>query len=218
MAIIGQVLFISTFYAFDVRYVFHILPSLLIGTAILLSRLEVLSRSKNHILLFTLFLLCLMVGYSIQSMPRLRKQVALNLKYAETPWWYISVQEVGNFFDTQAKSTFSNPENPPSVITAIPPFLFDFYLDKSPDLLPMHPDQDFRQARNQTWGENDYTDFIALYQTKLEEGRDVYVSNYGIAGAGHFAQSFDTIKERFGLTEVYTGCHQLCNLYKLELK
>lgn len=207
-ATISQLLFISLFYVVDIRYVYHFLPVLLIGFGFFLQhmRKSLLKKELN----FYIFIGVIFAIYLAGSIVRLKSTVMVNLKYAETPWWYLSQLEMNRYFDQTTQLR-------PILITLSAPFLTDNYTNNNYTTLPLNDQQDFRGNMPEVWGPNDYSNLIELYKQKIEEGQLVYVTNYGVSAAGHFQQSYKAIKEEFTLIEVQTGCYNLCNIYKLEL-
>lgn len=211
VAVITQLLFMSAFYSIDVRYVYHFLPIVLIGFAFFLQHLQK-TLFKNKINFYTVLLVFITI-YSITNLVRLKSAVMVNLKYSESPWWYLAQVEMNNYFDTLPKVT-----QKPLLITLLAPYFADNYSHNNYLPLPLSNQQDFQEYFPLVWGDGDYSDFIALYNKKLSQGHDVYITNYGISGSSYFQDSYDTIIQNFKFTQVATGCHNLCNIYKLEQK
>jgi hypothetical protein len=212
---IMQLLFISTFYVVDTRYVYNFLPTLLIGFAFLLDLIRkklVFSlpffKEAKHNYTFYIISFVLLAYYLIPLAPTIKKQIGLNLKYTETPWWKVSVDEMNIFF---------KEENNNYLITLASPYFLDYYSNQNYQPLPLNEQQDFHGKFKQIWEEGDYSNLTKLYQSKLDN-HNVYVTNYGINGADIFRSSFKNIEENFTLTEVHTGCHKLCNIYQLSIK
>lgn len=210
VAVVSQLLFISTFYVVDIRYVYHFLPVLLLGFGFFLQHLNKTILKKN--LNFHIFLLVLLVIYLAGNILRLKSAVMINLKYSETPWWYLSQLEMNNYFDNLEKTN-----KKPILITLSAPFLTDNYSNLDYTTLPMNNEQDFHGSFEKVWGPNDYSNLIELYKQKINEGYRVYITNYGVSAAGHFQQSYKEIEANFNLNEAQTGCYNLCNVYQLEL-
>lgn len=208
-----QLLFISTFYVVDTRYVYNFLPTLLIGFGFLMDLIRkklvfTLPLFKEAKYNYTFYIIsgALLIYYLIPLAPTLKKQVGLNFKYTETPWWKVSVDEYNNFF---------KEENNNYLIALHSPFFLDYYSNQNYQPLPMNQDQDFNSKFVQIWGEGDYTDLIGLYKTKMID-HNVYVTNYGINATGSFEESFKDIEKNFDLIQVHDGCHHLCNIYQLQ--
>lgn len=212
---IFQLLFISTFYVVDSRYVYNFLPTLLIGFGFLLDIIRkkvafTLPFFKEAKLNYTFYIISfvLLAYYLIPLAPTLKKQVGLNLKYTETPWWKVSVDEMNIFF---------KEENNNYLITLASPYFLDYYSNQNYQPLPLNKQQDFHSQFSNIWGKGDYSDLNKLYESKLE-GNNVYITNYGINATDLFKNSFKNIEENFILTEVHSGCHNLCNIYQLSIK
>jgi hypothetical protein len=209
LSAIAQLLFISTFYVVDIRYVYHFLPILILGFGFFLMLLRK-SLFKNKINFYA-FILMILIIYFGSNMMRLKSVVMINLKYAETPWWYLSQLEMNNYF-----KEYESYKNKPYLITLASPFLTDNYSNQNYQVLPLNDQQDFRSAMNKIWGNDNYQNLIELYKNKLENEREVYITNYGVSAARHFEQSYKEIENNFALTQVHTGCHNLCNVYQLQ--
>jgi hypothetical protein len=211
VAIIAQLLFISTFYVVDIRYVYHFLPTLLLGFGFFL---QLLNKSflKNKINFYA-FITMILIIYLGSNILRLKSAIMVNLKYAETPWWYLSQVEMNKYFNEYQESSTK-----PSLISLASPFSVDNYSDQNYVVLPLDAQQDFRRAMSEVWGPNNYENLIKLYENKLLNNEEVFLTNYGINGAGYFQESYSEIEKNFVLTKVHTGCHNLCNIYQLSIK
>ena len=210
----GQIFFISTFYAADARYIYNAIPTLIFGFAILFVSLLKIFKTRNLKFIFYVFLAGLFIFYLVTNTIRFKKQIMLNLRYAETPWYYISVKKFNEFFTPDKVVNGKKP----ILISALVPYFVDFYSNGNYSLLPLSPEQEFRSAREMIWGPNDYSDLPKLYRKYLADGRSAYVERYGVGNEDYLYNDFKIVEENFKLTEVATGCYQLCNIYKVELK
>ena len=152
--------------------------------------------------------------YVFNNALRIKNQISLNLKYAETPWYYISVLKLNEYFTDDKVIDGKKPV----VISALPPFLVDFYSNGNYTLLPLSYEQEFRSAKEITWGPNDYTDLPKLYTKYIKEGYDVYVSRYGLGNEVYTNRDFEIIMKEFQLDLVWPGCYEQCNIYTVGLK
>lgn len=200
--------FMSMFYVVDARYFYHAIPIALIGVGIACSMAYRIAKRKS--LWVGIGIACLVVFYLLSNFSRLKFQLSLNLKYAENPWYYVSVRKVDEYLSSQ---TF---EKEPVVISPVPPFLFDFYAKTPMLLLPLHKEQEFRNARTQTWGEHDYTNLRAVYSEYIKQGYPVYLSTYGLGNEGFLHQAREQMDKDFHLTLVMDECYSLCKVYKVE--
>ncbi len=209
--LLSSILFMSTFYSLDMRYLYHGIPTLLIGFVMFW---EFLLSSKNvtrytlHVVLVVLFLFSFAT-----SAARLKKQIMLNLKYAETPWYYLSVVKLNEYF---AKLPIKKQKT--IVISSLIPYYIDFYSNKTYDLLPLSLEQEFRNNRKEAWGNNDYSDLLALYKSYLDRGYDVYVHNYGLGNEKKLQNDHDAIHTYFKTTLVSAGCFGACNIWRVNLR
>ena len=215
----AQVIFMSLFYDHDGRYIFIALPVIFIGFTYFLkfgtglfskiNKQALLFNGKN---IFLFFISLVFLIYNANNFTRIKSQISLNLKYAEQPWYYLSVLEFNNFF---AESTLPKK---PILISAVAPFLIDFYSNNNYSPLPLSSAQEFRgESRKKIWGKNDYSDLIKLYKSKIDAGFDVYITKYGLENNTFKIADFKIINESFTLTKVHSGCHDQCNIYKLGL-
>lgn len=209
--LIVQILFASTFYAYDLRFIFIVLPILIIGFSLFLSGSYRFLQKRGLKVVFYLGIIFLFIFYFYNNALRLKDQVVINLKYAETPWTYISVLRLNEYFD-------NGRENKPYVISPLPPYYFDYFSNENYKLLPLSSEQEFRKSRELIWGPGDYSDLHRLYEQKLEQGNKLYVSTYGLGVEGYLHGAFNRLQEDFVLNEVYSKCHDLCKLYEVELR
>jgi len=209
LSAIAQLLFISTFYVVDIRYVYHFLPILILGFGFFI---KLLSHSllKNKINFYA-FITMILIIYLGSNVIRLKSVIMINLKYAETPWWYLSQLEMNNFF-----KEYETDMEKPYLITLASPFLTDNYSNQNYRVLPLNDQQDFKSTMNEVWGNDDYEDLIELYKNKLENEQEVFITNYGINATSLFEATFKNIENNFTLTQVHSGCHNLCNIYQLQ--
>ncbi len=236
-----SLLSISTFYSLDMRYLFHIIPTVLIGFVkfwvFIYEKLQILnpksysnpklSKSKNKInmtfrvsdlfkfwgLGFSVLLLTLFGYYLATNAVRFKKQIMLNLKYAETPWYYISVLKLNEYFKNYPAS-----KPVPVVISSMIPYYIDFFSNNKYTLLPLSPDQEFRSHKKSVWGDFDYSDLIKLYYKVLLSGHELYVHNYGLGNEKVLHDDFKKIEENFVMKKVSEGCYDLCNIWQLKMK
>jgi len=207
---LSQICFMSLFYSNDARYIIIILPSALLGFALFLEKIFCSYRNIKFYVP-TYFLLFIFILYFANNFIRLKSQISLNLKYAETPWWYLSILDYNKFF---AQNTFANK---PYLIALHSPFLVDFYSNQQYQLLPLSSQQDFRGMSQAVW-EIDFTnDLLNIYQEKIKQGEKLFITNYGTSASTTFASDFAQIKNNFILEEKQSGCHNLCNIYQLSL-
>lgn len=211
----SSIIFISTFYSFDARYIYIAIPSLLIGFGLFLNNItEKIGIKKNIIINFIMLIfICI---YLISNFTRIKGQISLNLRYAETPWYYIAVLKMNEYF-TKDKIVDNKK---PVLISALPPFLIDYYSNGNYILLPLSYEQEFRgqEVRQIVWGPNDYSDLPALYTKYLKDGFNLYVSRAGLGNEGYTNRDFNTIVEEFETELVLPGCYDQCNIYTVKLQ
>lgn len=212
--LVASVFFMSTFYSFDSRYILCVIFILLIGLNIFLNLLLKFLANEGLNKIFYVILSIFVLWYLLSNGLRLKNQIMLNLKYAETPWYYVSILEMNKYF------TSDKIENNKKsvVISAMAPFLIDLFSNNNYSLLPLSYGQEFRNEKQTVWGPNDYSDLIKLYKKYINEGYSVYVARYGLGNETETNRDYKIIERSFNLLKVYTGCYEQCNIYKLELK
>lgn len=213
LLLFGEILFMSVFYAFDMRYIYHAIPTLLLGFAFLLSLLRDFLKRKKANKVFIGLILIIFGSYFLKNAIGLKSQIMINIKYAETPWYYISVLKLNDYF-TEDKILDGKK---PIVISPMPPYYIDYYSNKNYELLPLSNEQEFRKGMNEAWGIRDYSDLFKIYRGYLEEGRLLYVSTYGLGNEVYLHNAFDSLKSKFVLNEVYDGCYTQCKIYQVKI-
>ena len=211
---------LATFYSADTRYIYNLLPTILVGIAFFFVWLKDVLESfsvTNTQLVISIACLLILAGYSFNNFTRLKSQVSINLKYAETPWWYISVNQMNTFIEDYNKQK-PESEKQTIVISPMVPYFVDLYSTADFRLLPLDQDQDFRGEKIEVWGEDDYSDLIQLYEQKILDGHPVFVARYGIGNEKPKQNSFAAIDEYFSITKVQAGCFDQCDIFKLQLK
>lgn len=206
------VMFMSTFYTFDARYIYVAIPTLLIGFGLFLHTIEN-TIGRNRKLIVNFLILIFIYVYLISGLIRIKSQISLNLKYAETPWNYIAVLKMNEYF---TKDKIINGKKP-VLISALPPFLIDYYSNENYTLLPLSYEQEFRGIKEIVWGPNDYSNLPKLYRKYLNQGFDVYVSRAGLGNEGYTNRDFSAIVEEFDTKLVLSGCYDQCNIYSVKL-
>jgi hypothetical protein len=211
---VAQIVPILPFYAADGRYAITLFPTLIIGFTIFLKLIdEKLKKIKKSPYIFHALIVVIALFFSLLRFKDLKLQLVLNLKYAETPWWYVATQTMNDCF---LSNSF---EKKPYLITLTSPFYLDYFGNGKYYSLPLSESQDFRKgASDRVWGISKEKPLIETYSSLLEEGNPVYITNYGINATEGFKNEFKLIEETFELTKVNEGCYDLCNIYELKLK
>lgn len=209
------IIFMSTFYSFDGRYIYIAIPTLIIGFGLLLVKFQE-SFFRGEKIIFSILILIFISIYFATNFTRVKSQISLNLKYAENPWYYIAVLKMNEFFTNDKVVNGKTP----ILISALPPFLVDYFTNGNYTLLPLSYEQEFRgqAVREIVWGPNDYSDLPKLYRKYLNEGYDLYVSRAGLGNEYHTNRDFNTIVNDFETMLVQPGCFEQCNIYRVKLK
>lgn len=206
--IVSQIFMLLMFYSPDGRYVIHIIPSLILGLGFMFEWI----RNQNR-KLFLIGLLVFSIAVIVSSASRLKKDVMLNLRYAETPWWYVAVMELDKTIDSESvKNTFSKQ---PYVITPLYPFLVDFFSSGNFALLPMSSDQEFRGYKQAVWGDFDYDHLETEYLRLISNGHPLFIASYGIGHEQSLINAFSYLQKAFRLEEISSACYDQCKIYRV---
>ena len=206
--------FIASFSTLDMRYIYHAIPTLLLGFGLFLATAKEFLEKREMNLVYLILTFSILGLYLFNNALRIKYQVALNFRHSETPWYYISVLNLNDYF---TKDKIVNSKRP-IVISPMPPYYIDYFSNGNYGLLPLAKDQEFRLNKEIAWGPDDYSDLPKLYKKYLIEGDNLYVSTYGLGNESYLHLAFDNLKKDFVLTEVKDGCYTQCKIYKLDLK
>ncbi len=208
--LVFNMFFMMTFYAADGRYFMVAIPILLINIALCLSFIKEKLHGKARLLAGAVVVgLCLV--YAVSSLRRLKFDVMLNLKHAETPWYYISIRT----FNEYLKSHAGEFTKEPVVISALPPYLVDFYSTEKFMVVPLSAGQEFRTHKQEAWGNLDYNNLPQVYANYFTEGHPVILTGYGLGNEAYLHEAFDSFLTQFTFQKVQDGCYSLCNIYRM---
>lgn len=208
LSVASQVIFISSFYAFDSRYILHSIYALLIGLSLAGTLLlDYFKKYQRHISIAIPFLIGL---YLFSQITPLRHQLAVNYKYAESPWYYLATREIDK--------VVSEEDGEVILVTALPAYFFDFFGTGSYTVLPVSKEQEKEQKYLVYGNQYNYENLPLLYESLLKSGHKVYLSNYGLGNAAYMHEEYKLITDRFNAILLTEGCHGACNVFKLELK
>lgn len=213
LPLFALIIFMLTFYSFDARYIYIAIPVLLFGLGLFLNFFADRIISNRKILLNLLILVALSV-YLFSNFIRIKSQISINLRYSETPWNYIAILKTNEYF---LPDKIINGRKP-ILISALPPYLVDYFSNNNYKLLPLAYQQEFRGFKEVVWGPNNYSDLLKLYTKYLNEGFNVYVSRAGLGNEGYTNHDFNSIVAAFDTKIVFSGCYDQCNIYSVKLK
>ena len=213
LSTMSQILFMSTFYAFDSRYIYSAFFAILIGLALFVEYVlkhlpkKVLTEKYRYWSIASVLVLAGLL-ILVPRFTQLRTQAAINLKYAETPWWYLSIVEYNTFFANRR-------EERPQLITLTSPFFIDYFSNNTYTVLPFDEQQDFYNQKTSVWGLPETGSLVEITTEKITAGEAIYLADYGIQANDHFRNRFALYQETFSLEQVHSGCHSLCTIYKV---
>lgn len=208
VSMILQVIFMATFYVVDIRYIIIVLPTILFGFVLFLA----LITKQKSMSWFTVGAIVALIGiYGYSTLARAKSHIRINYLSAETPWYYVSFQDLNRVLATQTSNTF--------VIVSSEAFLSDYYGNGKYTALPLTPHQDFfptLETMNTTY-QLHATDWTEVYSQLIQIGARVLYLEYGV-GHDKVKKHYESeLSKNFTLKLVSTGCHQLCDIYELEL-
>lgn len=211
------IILISNFYAEDGRYIFPLIPVMLISFAIFLTNIEEILKKIQRLNYFKPALCIVACYYFLAIVSPVKKELINNFMGSKT----ITAYNVVSFYNKFFSSINTTPQ--PILITILSPFVIDFYTNNKYHILPLSKYvvfADTEESMDKVWGKNDYHDLIGLYKNYLKQGYPVYISNYLIDKnlACYINKCFQTLKNIFIVTEVSKGCDNQCNIYKISLK
>jgi hypothetical protein len=202
MIAFGTVMLQSFFYAVDTRYIIATLPLLFLTITL---SLETLLKKRSKLL--PLVILGASAVILLVTQKAFYKQlIGSNWLQRSTAW------------QAEAIKHFKSLNLPTDVylITALPPYLFNFYYPNSPQLLPLSKTQEFMNIGQRPWGNAmHYDDFSATYRDLIQRGKKVYISNAYITHQQSVIADFENYKQDFELRLIKTGCQETCNVYEV---
>jgi hypothetical protein len=202
---------ISFFYAADGRYLIQALPTLLLGGGLFV---RVVPQKMKHELGARLLLLFLGTAVLLQTLlraPQLKLQLALNLKYSEQPWFYLAAKEID-------QAILLTKASHPIVVSALPPYLLDFYLTQPATIYPLSKNQDFTKDAMTVWGVPSAENMPAVIQAALNENRVVLVNSWRQVNDPQNEATWQKLNQTFELQLIRPGCHEACNTYRVTTK
>ncbi len=210
--LLSVIAFMSVFYAYDGRYFIIAIPTLFLGMGYFCSFLyETFPKKKRYADTFMLLLVAFIL---VMNAKQAKFTIGLNLKYAETPWYYLSIRT----FDTYLHAHSNEFEKEPVVISPLPPYMIDAYADEKMLVLPLDPGQEFRSRLYEAWGDYDFEHLDSEYTRLLSEGHKVFLTKYGLGNEQFLQNRFAHLLEVFDARKVEEGCFTLCDIYELTPK
>jgi hypothetical protein len=199
-----------TFYVADGRYLLFALSAIIIGVGLLC--VWVSERFPVHAKKILIVLpLALITVYTLTQAMRLKFDVMLNLRYAESPWYYTSIR----VFDEYLANHRSEFSTQPIVISSLPPYIIDFYSTQDFLVLPLSANQEFQSHKYEAWGDHNYLDLPGEYAKYLAAGHPVFLTKYGLGNVKFLHEAYNAMFERFELEKVAEGCHSACDVYRV---
>jgi len=210
-----HLLFGSSFYATDSRYIIVLYPIMIFficfGIQTVFKRTSVLIASVVTVTIIGLYLAIPSFG-QILSEPlviTLKKQVGINFRHAQVPWHMIAAQEWHEFAKQQDAKIY--------IGTFLPPYFIHYYVGDDISYMPITPGQEFfydkvDQSHNYAGSLIDY------YTSLLEQGNNVYVSSYYSTNIFGWDKRYNELVSNFKVELAHEGCLGVCNLYQLNIK
>lgn len=192
----------SFFYAIDTRYLIAILPLSLLLVA---ESWSLLFKKRKTI--FSIITLGFFIFTALITQKTFYKElIGSNWFHRSSAWQYEAILQIKKL-DLPTDSY---------LITALPPYLFNFYYPQHPHLLPLSKSQEFMNENQRPWGTNlNYDNLAEQYQVLLTENKKLYISNSYITHLPSVITDFENYKQEFNLQLISEGCEQACNVYQL---
>jgi len=114
---------------------------------------------------------------------------------------YRTIFRANSILDTKLK-------DPPLLITALNPFVVDYYSNHNYQLLPFSKQQDLFSQNKTVWGNYDYTNLTNLYKSLLDQSKQLFFTNY-------LVDDFKNLRKNFKTTVIILDCAEKCNFYRL---
>lgn len=201
-------LFICIYEITDARYIFPLVFASILSVICFFNNLYILFKKHQKKYLSYLILIIIFCGLFLSKFDELKKQIKSNYFEPNPPLNYRTVQSFNNFFSEKSS-------NRPVIITTLTPYFVDFYSNRNFKLLPLSNSQYFMDRAKLVWGDDDYTNLINLYKKYLNDGFELYVSEYKTEWSYFYRLDYFNIKQNFNLEKVASGCENKCNLFKL---
>ncbi|MFA6017305.1 MAG: glycosyltransferase [Patescibacteria group bacterium] len=213
-ALIG---FMCFFYSQDTRFIIALYPLIIILIGIFF---QPLVKKFSPIFLVS-FLIVILIGLLFvkgfnqrkdeRMIMTFKKQVGLNFKYREDPWYYMAIQDFNNFFANEdGKKIYLG--------TFLPPFLVNFYTNGYYHYLPLTLGQDFFPEKDGLAEKMKVKSIQEYYRQLLLDGNKIYITNIYSNNLRQWREDFDLLLTQFNYKLVRRGCLETCNLFELTLK
>jgi hypothetical protein len=200
----AQLPLLLIFYSRDLRYFILAIPILVLLVCLGLSRLGDLTRLRKWVIPVVVVLIATQL-FSEKSF--LRYVVVTNLLQRSNAWQYQAVK----------LAAAKIPDKDATLVTALPPFLFEFYSPGKFQLLPLSQHQEFADKGQNVWSDDvPLTNLEYSLEQRLGRGEKVYISNAYLSSNHQLFDDFAALEKRFRVTKIFDGCDQTCNIYKLE--
>lgn len=215
--IITLVIFMCFFYNQDTRFIIALYPLIIILIAIFFNFVVGKVQLKLFLSFLIIISICLFLvkGFNQRTeemmITTFKKQIGLNFRYKEDPWYYLAVNSFNRFF---AKNTGTNVY----LGTFLPPFFVHFYTNNHYIYLPLALDQDFFPGKGGLAEKTGIDSVYEKYRQLLINGKKVYVSNIFSNNLSRWREDFYLLLRQFNYRLVKKGCLDTCNLYEITLK
>lgn len=210
--IFGVTIFHSMMSFPEGRYISTVIPLFILCAGIIFKQLK-------HPVWIILFLGIYLLnretvnGFHERKITSLKRQALNNqLEVNETPWNYMAMESINDYF---------KDKNGVYLGTLINPFYVMYFGNGNYSFLPLSLSQEFSGVGKgfiDKYFEDDKT-VVELYKNLLTQGNEVYVTNYYLTYyKGSLDANYREIENTFKFTQVKDGCLGECKIYKLDLK
>lgn len=219
LVLIIPVIFMSYFVTPDVRYIYAVLPVVLLFFGITIYSIYL----KRGLLIAIFLMLILTLSYlflpsqafkeSDINLINFKKQIGLNLRHREVPWNYEAVKVFNEFTkDKKREQTY--------IATFLPPAFIELFSSGNYQTLPISSWQEFYYLEPRLLSEVVGGDDVAGgYRAILAKDGRIYITSYYMNNvASSWPKQFSDLTDNFKMKKVFDGCLGACDIYELSIK
>ena len=211
--VIALVGFMSFFYYPDSRYILTLLPVLIFFCLFFINFIFKKSRIVGFIAIFVLVFYNLFVykanGTDV-GLIVFKKQIGINLIYAEVPWNYKAVKHF--------EEVMGGAENA-YMATFLPPFYGGLVTKGKINFLPITKTQEFSDVGKDLVSQIVGSSVEVKYKEVLNSGGRIFISDYYVSNnLEAWRKEYMDLISNFEVLKISEGCMGACDVYELKLK
>lgn len=199
LSFLAQFPVLLIFYVVDSRYLILSIPLIAVGVAVASGEIS------RHQWLMTGIIGGSLIFFWSQQYHLGKSLIGANWLNRSEAWQYRAVKLVEKH--VPAGST---------VISVLPPHLFELYAHQPYSILPLSMHQEFMEKKQMVWPDLLNTgDLLSEYERQVSSGSPLYITQAYLSAEAIFQGEWQQLQERFDLELVAEGCDQTCNIYRL---